>query len=302
MSKEKNAVPMLVHSDGDFRKSNLEIRHKFFQGDSNLHWHDYYELEYVKSGSIVYEHNGNAYTLSPGSAFLVTPSDYHKVIANEVELYNIAFNDAQLSREFMERILSHHGETVVRLERSERELVERLLALLKTECERSDEFSDHAAGCLLETVLICFLRALPERRVDTKNRNSAVMQAVSYIHRHFKEKLTLRQVASSVHLSSKHLGELFKGEMGLSFSAYLLQTRLVFARSLLQSGRCTVSQVAFASGFSTPAYFSECYKKEYGYPPYQEVMAAEKELFVEGSSKQSRCKSSDDRQSDDDTK
>ena len=67
MSKEKNAVPMLVHSDEGFRKSNLEIRHKFFQGDSNLHWHDYYELEYVKSGSIVYEHNGNANSRSTSS-------------------------------------------------------------------------------------------------------------------------------------------------------------------------------------------------------------------------------------------
>ena len=76
------------------------------------------------------------------------------------------------------------------------------------------------------------------------------------------------------YLTPNYLGEIFKAEMGLSFSAYLMQTRLVFARSLLQNGRCTVTQAAFASGFNSPAYFSERFKKEYGYPPYQEATIA----------------------------
>jgi hypothetical protein len=93
MPKDRIAVPMLVRSDGEFRKNNLEIRHKYFKGESQLHWHDYYELEYIKSGSITYQYNGNSYTLSAGSAYLVTPSDYHNIIAYEAELYNIAFNE-----------------------------------------------------------------------------------------------------------------------------------------------------------------------------------------------------------------
>ena len=101
MPKDRIAVPMLVRSDGEFRKNNLEIRHKCFKGESHLHWHDYYELEYIKSGSITYQYNGNSYTLSAGSAYLVTPSDYHNIIAYEAELYNIAFIDAQISRHFL---------------------------------------------------------------------------------------------------------------------------------------------------------------------------------------------------------
>ena len=274
MPKDRIAVPMLVRSDGEFRKNNLEIRHKYFKGESQLHWHDYYELEYIKSGSITYQYNGNSYTLSAGSAYLVTPSDYHNIIAYEAELYNIAFNDAQISRDFLEKIISYHGETVVQLNRSEQNSIEQLLGLLLQEYERNDEFSEYAMHHLLEAVLVYFVRALPDQKVSTKNHSNAVMQAVSYIHLHFKEKLTLREVATAIHLTPNYLGEIFKAEMGLSFSAYLMQTRLVFARSLLQNGRCTVTQAAFASGFNSPAYFSERFKKEYGYPPYQEATIA----------------------------
>ena len=274
MPKDRIAVPMLVRSDGEFRTNNLEIRHKCFKGESHLHWHDYYELEYIKSGSITYQYNGNSYTLSAGSAYLVTPSDYHNIIAYEAELYNIAFNDAQISRDFLEKIISYHGETVVQLNRSEQNSIEQLLGLLLQEYERNDEFSEYAMHHLLEAVLVYFVRALPDQKVSTKNHSNAVMQAVSYIHLHFKEKLTQREVAAAIHLTPNYLGEIFKAEMGLSFSAYLMQTRLVFARSLLQNGRCTVTQAAFASGFNSPAYFSERFKKEYGYPPYQEATIA----------------------------
>ena len=274
MPKDRIAVPMLVRSDGEFRKNNLEIRHKCFKGESHLHWHDYYELEYIKSGSITYQYNGNSYTLSAGSAYLVTPSDYHNIIAYEAELYNIAFNDAQISRDFLEKIISYHGETVVQLNRSEQNSIEQLLGLLLQEYERNDEFSEYAMHHLLEAVLVYFVRALPDQKVSTKNHSNAVMQAVSYIHLHFKEKLTLREVATAIHLTPNYLGEIFKAEMGLPFSAHLMQTRPAFARSLLQNGRCTVTQAAFASGFNSPAYFSERFKKEYGYPPYQEATIA----------------------------
>ncbi|MBQ8288593.1 MAG: helix-turn-helix domain-containing protein [Clostridia bacterium] len=274
MPKERIAAPTLVRSDGEFRETNLEIRHKHFNGESHLHWHDYYEFEYIKSGSITYQYNGNSYTLSAGSAYLVTPSDYHNIIAYEAELYNIAFNDAQISRDFLEKIISYNGETIVRLNRQEQRSIEQLLVLLLQEYERDDEFSEYAMHHLLETVLVYFVRALPDQKACKKNHSSAVMQAVSHIHLHFKEKLTLREVAAAIHLTPNYLGEIFKAEMGISFSAYLMQTRLVSARSLLQNGRCTVTQAGLASGFTSPAYFSECFKKEYGYPPYQEAAIA----------------------------
>ncbi|MBQ8381899.1 MAG: helix-turn-helix domain-containing protein [Clostridia bacterium] len=271
MPKDRSTAPTLVRSDGEFREANLEIRHKYYDGESNLHWHDYYEFEYIKSGSITYQYNGKSYALSAGSAYLVTPADYHNIIAYQAELYNIAFNDAQISRNFLEKIISYNGETIVRLNRQEQKSVEQLLVLLLQDYERDDELSEYAAHHLLETVLVYFLRALPGHEAGKQTHSNAVMQTVAYIHLHFKEKLTLRQVADAVHLTPNYLGELFKTEMRISFSAYLMQTRLVFARSLLQNGSYTVTEAALASGFNSPAYFSERFKKEYGYPPYQEA-------------------------------
>ena len=47
----------------------------------------------------------------------------------------------------------------------------------------------------------------------------------------------------------------------------LRKARLARARQLLQTTDKNVSEVAYAVGFSTPSYFSKCYKEEFGESP-----------------------------------
>ncbi len=267
MSKEKSAMPVLVHTDGEFQHHNIEIRYKSYHGQSSLHWHDYYELEYLQSGSMIYQYNGNEYHLTAGSAYLVTPSDYHRIIADHAVLYNIAFNEAQVSDDLMELLICQSGNTVVTFPIEARAEIERLLGILQKEYESKNHLYEYKMRRLYEAVLVDFVRAIPEKEADKPNYSSAVMQAVSYIRMNFKEKLTLRDVAAAVHLTPNYLGELFKSEMGISFTAYLMQTRLVFARNLLQSEKCTIAEAAIAAGFTSQTYFSECFRKVYGYSP-----------------------------------
>ena len=270
MQKKKKPVPELVKPDGGFQTQNLEVRHKSYNGESCLHWHNYYELEYVKSGRVIYQYNGKEYILSAGTAYLVTPSDYHKVTGINAELYNIAFNDAQVSPELLERLIHRNGSAVVHFEGEGRESAEHLLRLLCNEYDGSDDLREFALRRLFENFLICFIRAIQWGDGEQQNYSSAVMQTVSFVHLHFKEKITLRKAAEQVHLTPNYLGELFKNELGTSFSTYLMQTRLTFARNLLRRTGCTVVEAAIAAGFTSQTYFSECFKKEYGYSPAKE--------------------------------
>src|SRR3954452_13530961 len=42
-----------------------------------VHWHDYYELGYVLEGTCRHVVNGVEEELAPGSAFLLSPADFH---------------------------------------------------------------------------------------------------------------------------------------------------------------------------------------------------------------------------------
>ena len=67
--------------------------------------------------------------------------------------------------------------------------------------------------------------------------------------------------------------KLFKKEVGVSPSDYLLKERMSLAQQLISGGvtnrfsSYTVSQIAEACGFSEPLYFSRVFKKYFGVSP-----------------------------------
>ena len=54
---------------------------------------------------------------------------------------------------------------------------------------------------------------------------------------------------------------------GLSPNIFLKEFRLEKAKELMKKQRYTISQITFDSGFTSPSYFTKCFKKKYGLLP-----------------------------------
>ena len=79
--------------------------------------------------------------------------------------------------------------------------------------------------------------------------------------------LSVGQIGDEIGLSRVQLYRKVKALTGYSPVEILRKARLTRARHLLQTTERTVSEVAYAVGFSTPSYFSKCYKDEFGENP-----------------------------------
>lgn len=97
--------------------------------------------------------------------------------------------------------------------------------------------------------------------------NSQVKQAVSYILEHFKDPIGLNEVAEAVGLNPAYLSYLFKQEMQIGFSNYLLDCRMDCAKALLKNTTYKIKDVALESGFNDYHYFSKAFKKLNGCSP-----------------------------------
>ena len=58
-----------------------------------------------------------------------------------------------------------------------------------------------------------------------------------------------------------------KGILNMSPNEYLRLFRLKQAASILKEGTYGVVEVSYMVGFSTPSYFSSCFKKQFGVLP-----------------------------------
>lgn len=94
-----------------------------------------------------------------------------------------------------------------------------------------------------------------------------IEQAQDYLLQHFREDISLQQVAQHCHTSPFHFSRIFKSVLGVSPHQYLLGIRLHQAKRLLAETRQPVSDIAYDCGFNSLEHFATAYKKQYAISP-----------------------------------
>lgn len=121
------------------------------------------------------------------------------------------------------------------------------------------------------------VKSLMRQLIDTLgglsvyNNVTLVKEAKSYIHEHFREKITLSDVAESVGISYGHLSKCFKQVEGNSFNSYLMEVRMEEAKRLMREENLPISEIAYEVGIGDPNYFSKCFRKHAGLSPKEYV-------------------------------
>jgi AraC family transcriptional regulator, regulatory protein of adaptative response / DNA-3-methyladenine glycosylase II len=77
----------------------------------------------------------------------------------------------------------------------------------------------------------------------------------------------LEEIASQFELSSRQIRRIVQSELGVPPIQLLLTRRLLLAKQLLTETRLSITDVAFASGFSSLRRFNDAFAGRYGMPP-----------------------------------
>lgn len=111
-----------------------------------------------------------------------------------------------------------------------------------------------------------------ENGVCEKLSNETDKSFVTQLRKIIQENLgnsefNVERIGDEIGLSRVQLYRKVKALTGHSPVEMLRKARLMRARHLLRTTEKSVSEVAYAVGFSTPSYFSKCYKDEFGESP-----------------------------------
>ncbi|WP_449538959.1 response regulator transcription factor [Ferdinandcohnia sp. Marseille-Q9671] len=94
-----------------------------------------------------------------------------------------------------------------------------------------------------------------------------IREAISYIDQHLKDELTMKDVASHVHLNSSYFSVLFKEQTNVTFSEYVTRRRIQRAKELLLSTKLPINEIAEEVGYKTSKYFIKIFKENEGMTP-----------------------------------
>lgn len=150
-----------------------------------------------------------------------------------------------------------------------RSLADGMLASCGRELDEPEEFSiahyptfDHLRAGVKEKLLE-IVASMP----DGPAMSAPVLEAVRYIRHHFREDVSLADVAKHIDMSQSWLTKRFNRECGMSIPQYLLSVRMERAKKLFEETNMLVFEVANAVGFDNPRYFVSVFKKATGLTP-----------------------------------
>ncbi len=90
-----------------------------------------------------------------------------------------------------------------------------------------------------------------------------VLEVIEWTSANFCSKVALQDIADATKMSRYHFCRWFKKVSGINYNDFLNQVRLDHAKMLLRENR-PVAEVCQLSGFETPSYFSQIFKKYFG--------------------------------------
>lgn len=99
-------------------------------------------------------------------------------------------------------------------------------------------------------------------------KTSARLKAIlSFIHENFEKKISLDDIANSVHLCKSECCRFFKKHMQESLFDYLLRYRIEQSIPYLRNPEYSITEAALCCGFSDAGYYSRMFKRYTGMSP-----------------------------------
>lgn len=117
---------------------------------------------------------------------------------------------------------------------------------------------------------------ISEKKEDRKEKVSHPADIENDFYRRFIEiferrigdaDLNVETIASELGFERTQLYRKIKAITNYSPAELMRQIRLKKARQLLQTTDKTISEICYEVGFSTPAYFTKCYREQFGQTP-----------------------------------
>ena len=228
------------------------------------HIHTHLEIIYMIEGSSIAIVDNKEYLIEPGDIFLAFPHQIHYYNhCLPIKMYLLIFPIdffKELKDVFQSQIpLS----PVIKKAAIHVDIDYRIKKIYNN--THSDSSFDHitAKGYLLSLLgeLLPLMTLIP---INSNHDN--IKSVLTYCSQNYTKPLTLDILSKEFHLSKYYISHIFKERMNMSFTDFINSLRIEQACELLEKD-CSMTEVAFASGFSSIRSFNRVFVQNIGVSP-----------------------------------
>lgn len=238
-------------------KTGIYIIEHLISDDIDIHWHEFYEIEYILNGSGTAYINDKAYELKPNTLLFLSPVDFERIETKEpLTIIDLAFSGEIILQKMISLLpygcaIENYPDTIFKM--------------LKDEAKINDKWFYNKYCQLINCVLIDVIRKFGGS--TDMIESSPILKALHYLDLNFKNPITLEQISRYVGLSPTYFSSIFTQKMNTNFKTYLTSLRLDYAAKLLIISDFNATEICYASGFNDFSSFARAFKNYFSISP-----------------------------------
>ena len=263
--------PLAVYHDS-LRKRPL--------GYISWHWHPELQFVFITTGQVRYFINDASVLLNPGDGLLINSGRLHmaeSIPGTDGSYVCLDFHPSLLSgypgsvfeQKYVQPVL-HDPLRPFRVFRShepeQKCFTDMFLELIRMYEEAAPGYELH----MLADLLSLWRKLLDSPAVPVHTSTSPLVKDImSYVSSHLQEPMSLTDLSAAAGFSPAECCRQFKQVTGDTIFAFIRKSRLAYALSLLQNTDLSVTEIAYAAGFSGSSHFISSFRDALGTTPHQ---------------------------------
>lgn len=268
----------------------FDIRFVTMNHNSPFHWHRELEILYILNGHASVNMEGRRYELNPLDAIVIDYAKVHEVIYELPQTMGICIHvSRQMLRRYLadaelvelscaqERLTPENGEYYSELCSYLKELTVLYVNQKKTYQLKSTALILNILACLIEHFSVKVLGSVSAAKAGSMER---LEQICDYVEQHYKEEITLKDIAEELGLNKEYFCRFFKQNTGSSFIPYVNQVRLSHIYQDLLHTDDGVQQIIERHGFLNQKLFYRMFKERYDCTPREVRNMAQNNPYI----------------------
>ena len=239
------------------------------QQDYRSHYHDMYEILFLKSGSVSYQADAEIFPLRKNMLVLTRPQQLHCIQINDdspYDRYDLLFPRDMLPQTLFAKI----PDDLHTVSFEANQLVIQLFEKMDYYCERlsGEELGRMLRGLAEEIIMNIVIHVSAKGRGGNCDRHPLTERALTYIEKNLLSIRDIEEICAELAVSKSYLYQLFLNDLDTTPKRYIVQRRLNLARREIVLG-AKATAIYEQCGFTDYSAFFRAYKKHFGYPPIQ---------------------------------
>ena len=255
------------------------------------HWHDDIELILVVKGHMSYGVNGTTYRMQSGEGIFINARQIHNGYyagASDCTYVCVLMHpmmlcaNSYIEQTFIEPVINNTAFSCRHLKpenTGDRAILNSIAQIYDAE-QNADPIRPLIRQSLFYQLWAQLFEINPiaDKHTHAQNaRLTALKSMMSYIQKHYTQKLTLEDIAAVGNVCKSGCSKLFQSYLHQSPIRFLTECRLKKAAELLHGTDLNITEIAYACGFSGASYFTETFRNYLFCTPSEYRQKAEEE-------------------------